>query len=193
MDTPFSRAEVTVYSPLLGSALRQPLKAGTISIGRASECTIPIKDRYLSRRHAEIVSAQNGSWLLKDLGSANGTYLNGERVERDTTLREGDRIRLGDTEIVFSSPEPTTDRFFAVAGTAVRPSIAIPIRDIDKAPESVDVARLQTLNALASELIEDRPLHELFGYIVDRIMQHLRPSRAAIALLGEDGRSFSQD
>ncbi|HEX7421800.1 MAG TPA: GAF domain-containing SpoIIE family protein phosphatase, partial [Thermoanaerobaculia bacterium] len=51
--------------------------------------------------------------------------------------------------------------------------------------------RLQTLNALARELIEDRPLYELFGFIVDRVMEHLRPSRAAVALLGEDGKTFS--
>ena len=66
------RAEITVYSPLI-SPFRQPLIGAAVSIGRSSECTIPIKDRYLSRRHAEIV-AKDGEWTLKDLGSANGTY-----------------------------------------------------------------------------------------------------------------------
>ena len=64
------RAEVTVYSPLF-SPFRQQLHGSAGSIGRASDCSIPVKDRYLSRKHAEIV-ADHGSWILKDCGSANG-------------------------------------------------------------------------------------------------------------------------
>lgn len=191
METALPRAEVTISSPLF-SSFRQPLVTANVSIGRASECVIPIKDRYLSRLHAELV-AVGSAWVLKDLGSANGTYLNGNRVEQDMPLKSGDRIRMGDTEIVFETPEHNTDRFLAVAVTAERPSIAIAIHDIDKAPlESADVARLQTLNTLARDLIEDRPMNELFGFIVDRVMEHLKPSRAAIALLADDGKSFSQ-
>lgn len=189
-STVVSRAEVTVYSPLF-SPFRQPLEGDAISIGRASDCTIPIKDRYLSRKHAEIVAVPNG-WMLKDLGSANGTYLNGTRVERDEILKTGDRIRLGDTEIVFETSDRSTDRFIAVGDAAASPTIAIPIHDISDRPEAQDVARLQTLTLLARELIEDRPMDELFGFIVDRIMEHLHPSRAAIALLAPDGRSFTK-
>ncbi|HYK05687.1 MAG TPA: SpoIIE family protein phosphatase [Thermoanaerobaculia bacterium] len=191
MESPTPRAEVTVYSPLF-SPFRQPLIGEAISIGRASDCSIPIKDRYLSRKHAEIIAAGN-AWILKDLGSANGTYLNGSRVERDEQLKTGDRIRLGDTEIVFETSDRSTDRFIAVAdNTNASPTIAIPVHDISDAPESQDVARLHTLTQLARELIEDRPMDELFGFIVDRVMEHLHPSRAAIALLGHDGRSFTK-
>lgn len=191
MDSVTPRAEVTVYSPLF-SPFRQPLQGPAVSIGRASDCSIPIKDRYLSRKHAEIIASGN-AWILKDLGSANGTYLNGTRVERDEQLKTGDRIRLGDTEIVFEAAERSTDRFIAVAdtGTGASPTIAIAVHDItDK--EEQDVARLRTLTLLARELIEDRPMDELFGFIVDRVMEHLHPSRAAIALLGIDGRSFTK-
>ncbi len=190
MESPTPRAEVTVYSPLF-SPFRQPLQGPAVSIGRASDCSIPIKDRYLSRKHAEII-ANGNSWILKDLGSANGTYLNGSRVERDEQLKTGDRIRLGDTEIVFETSERSTDRFIAVAESAISATIAIPVHDIGDKPEEQDVARLQTLTQLARELIEDRPMEELFGFIVDRVMEHLRPSRAAIALLGHDGRSFTK-
>ncbi|HYO75791.1 MAG TPA: SpoIIE family protein phosphatase [Thermoanaerobaculia bacterium] len=178
MEPVTPRAEVTVYSPLF-SPFRQPLVGDAISIGRASDCSIPIKDRYLSRKHAEII--------------ANGTYLNGTRVERDELLKTGDRIRLGDTEIVFETSERNTDRFIAVAEhSGASPTIAIPVNDISDDPESQDVARLHTLTLLARELIEDRPMEELFGFIVDRVMEHLHPSRAAIALLGPDGRSFTK-
>lgn len=188
MDSATPRAEVTVYSPLF-SPFRHPLDGASVSIGRASDCSIPIKDRYLSRKHAEMIPTGK-SWILRDLGSANGTYLNGNRVEHERELNTGDRIRLGDTEIVFETAE-RTDRFVAV-DVVSSPTISIPVHDISDEPESQDVARLQTLTLLARELIEDRPMEELFGFIVDRVMQHLQPSRAAIALLAEDGRSFTK-
>src|SRR5882672_702179 len=145
MEAVAPRAEVTVYSPLF-SPFRQQLQGESVSIGRASECSIPIKDRYLSRRHAEIVQT-NGSWVLKDLGSANGTYLNGARVEHDLPLRTGDRIRLGDTEIVFESSEHNTDKLMAVSDTRASATIAIPIHEIDEGPAAAhDIAKLQTLN-----------------------------------------------
>src|ERR1700746_2377894 len=112
MERSAPRAEVTVYSPLF-SPFRHPLQGGAVSIGRASDCTLPIKDRYLSRKHAEIVAVA-GAWVLKDCGSANGTYLNGVRVESDRPLKTGDRIRLGDTEIVFEAGAGSTDKYLAV-------------------------------------------------------------------------------
>ena len=191
METVPPRAEVTVYSPLF-SPFRQPLDGAAVSIGRASDCSIPIKDRYLSRKHAEIIQVGTG-WMLKDLGSANGTYLNGSRVERNELLKTGDRIRLGDTELVFETSGASTDRFVAVrTDESPAPTIAIPVKEISDRPEEQDVARLQTLTLLARELIEDRPMDELFGFITERIMAHLHPSRVAIALLGSDGRSFTK-
>ena len=182
------RAEVTVYSPLF-SPFRQQLQGSPVSIGRASDCSIPIKDRYLSRRHAEI-HANDGHWVLKDLGSANGTYLNGSRVERDQRLHAGDRIRLGDTEIVFETTEHNTDRFLAVADTAASTTISIPVHDSEIRVDTGDLSKLKTLNQLARELLEDRPMDQLFGFITERVLEHTQASRAAIGLLGPDGESF---
>jgi sigma-B regulation protein RsbU (phosphoserine phosphatase) len=189
MTTAAPRAEVTIYTPL-ATPIRQQLEVATISIGRASDCTIPIKDRYLSRRHAEIAPI-NGSWMLKDCGSANGTFLNGLRVDRDRPLHTGDRIRLGDTEILFESAEHITDRFLSVADTTSKTTIAIPMRDIeDKRYDTGDPAKLKTLSQLAAELLEDQPLDELFGFISDRVLLHTKASRVAIGLLRADGKSF---
>src|SRR5256885_415875 len=188
MTSPTPRAEVTVYSPLF-SPFRQQLQGPTISIGRASDCSIPIKDRYLSRKHAEIISS-DGHWILKDLGSANGTYLNGSRVERDQRLQAGDRIRLGDTEIVFETSEHNTDRFLAVADTAASTTISIPVQDSEIRVDTGDPSKLKTLNQLARELLEDRPMDQLFGFITERVLEHTQASRAAIGLLGGDGEPF---
>ena len=183
------RAEVTIYSPL-ASPIHQPLEVTPVSIGRSSECTIPIKDRFLSRRHAEIVTV-NGNWMLKDCGSANGTFLNGMRVDRDRQLHTGDRIRLGDTEIVFESAEHITDKLLAIADTTAKTTIAIPVRDIDEVRyDTGDPAKLKTLSQLAAELLEDQPLDQLFGFITERVLLHTKASRVAIGLLRADGKSF---
>lgn len=190
-------AEVTVFTPLL-TPMRYKLGGGVQTIGRSADCSIPIRDRYLSRRHAELHAAQNGGWIVRDLGSANGTYVNGHRLARDYLLRSGDRIRLGDTEIVYQV-DHTTDRLLAVGESKVSAKIAIPVNEIEKtdriektttlSPAAIE--RLRILNALAGELIEDRPLDQLFGFIVERVMEHLRPSRTAIGLLADNGTSFA--
>ncbi|MEO8216311.1 MAG: SpoIIE family protein phosphatase [Acidobacteriota bacterium] len=184
-------AELTVFCPLVSPA-RHVLPHENITLGRAAECTIPIKDRYLSRKHAELVPG-DGNWVLKDCGSANGTYLNGVRLDRESALKSGDRIKMGDTELVFQT-EVSTDRLVSVPDSRVSATISIPIHEImNQAPEpsGKSLERLRILNALAIELIEDHPLDELFGFILDRVMEHLKPSRAAIGVLAENSISFA--
>ena len=70
--------------------------AGTLRIGRAGDCEIRISDTYASQEHAKI-SQRNGTWIVEDLGSTNGTYLNQRKVTAPTELAPGDRIRIGNT------------------------------------------------------------------------------------------------
>ena len=70
-----------------------------VTIGRSGECEIRISDLNASRRHAELRKDGDGYWIV-DLGSMNGTLVNGRRVDRER-LEDGDRITLGSTEIVF--------------------------------------------------------------------------------------------
>ena len=72
-------------------------------IGRSAD-QIHLSDHTASRRHAEI-RPNNGSWLLLDLNSSNGTYLNGQRVVSPTLLRHGDQIKVGSTLLVFTGQE----------------------------------------------------------------------------------------
>jgi FHA domain len=69
---------------------------GTIQIGRAPSCQIRLDDSYISQLHAKI-SERNGSWVVEDLGSTNGTYLNQRKLSVPTELSPGDRIRVGKT------------------------------------------------------------------------------------------------
>jgi FHA domain len=70
--------------------------AGTLQIGRGSSCQIQPNDTYVSQVHAKI-SDRNGSWVVEDMGSTNGTYLNQRKVTVPTELSPGDRIRIGKT------------------------------------------------------------------------------------------------
>jgi hypothetical protein len=74
-----------------------------LSIGRSRESDIFLEDLAVSRLHASIVNMGNGSYALKDEGSANGTKVNGQLVNKFQTypLQEGDRIQLGQTVLIF--------------------------------------------------------------------------------------------
>ena len=67
-------------------------------IGRSSSCDIHVPDSEMSRRHAE-VSSHNGGVVVRDLGSTNGTSVNGSMISAPTTLAAGDVIAAGTTEI----------------------------------------------------------------------------------------------
>ena len=69
---------------------------GTLQIGRAPTCQIRLDDNYISQLHAKI-SDRNGAWVVEDLGSTNGTYLNQRKVTAPTEISAGDRIRVGKT------------------------------------------------------------------------------------------------
>jgi phosphoserine phosphatase RsbU/P len=77
-----------------------PLGRLRITIGRSARNDLCIPDPFASRVHAE-VRREGDVYVLQDLGSANGTLFNGERVERPITLAPGDRIQIGETEIEF--------------------------------------------------------------------------------------------
>ncbi len=150
-----------------------------ITMGRSSDCVVPIENRFLSRKHAEIV-AQDGGWVLRDNGSVNGTFLNGARVQAPVKVGPGDHIRMGDAEVVIGTGLPDT----AVADD-VMPVTQFFLREGD-VRESADRSRI--IHRLALELIADRPMPELFDFVLDRVVDLMHPSRAALALLGEDGR-----
>ncbi|HEV2801451.1 MAG TPA: SpoIIE family protein phosphatase [Pyrinomonadaceae bacterium] len=77
-----------------------PLGRLRITIGRSARNDVCIPDPFASRVHAE-VRREGDAYVLQDLGSANGTLYNGERVEQALMLTPGGRIQIGETEIVF--------------------------------------------------------------------------------------------
>ena len=74
---------------------------GTVNIGRSQDNQIVLKDPTISRHHAW-VKAEGDAFLVFDVGSANGTFVNDERVEAPRELQSGDSVRFGDAEFVFT-------------------------------------------------------------------------------------------
>src|SRR5258708_10674565 len=103
--------QLTLYQPNFAPQ-HMAVTVETITLGRADDCTIPIRDRFLSRHHAEIVWVDE-NWLIRDRGSVNGTLLNGERISQPMQLRPGDRIALGDTQVVVEGHD-SESRLLAV-------------------------------------------------------------------------------
>ncbi|WP_026551265.1 DUF3662 and FHA domain-containing protein [Arthrobacter sp. H20] len=79
---------------------RYSLNAGSIILGRSSEADILVDDTGVSRKHLEI-RIQNGTTKAVDLGSTNGSYVNGQRVQSETGLTDGSIITMGRTRITF--------------------------------------------------------------------------------------------
>lgn len=68
-------------------------------VGRDPDCDVPLENRSVSRRHALLEKTTDG-WSLRDLGSANGTFLGGDRVT-EVPLSKGAALRFGDVEALF--------------------------------------------------------------------------------------------
>lgn len=117
---------------------RWALAAAVTTIGRAEDSDIRLEGREVSRRHAQI-RHDGAQYLLVDLGSKNGTLVNGVRVDRATVLRDGDELRIApdhclrfmDAEATLPSadrpPRLTVDpgtRSVSVAGRLIEPPLA---------------------------------------------------------------------
>lgn len=83
---------VVTEGPLRGTTL--PLGTSAVLIGRAPSCTLVLDDDYSSSRHARVF-AEGDQWLVEDMGSTNGTYLDDERVTAPLPVRPGAQIRIG--------------------------------------------------------------------------------------------------
>jgi len=81
------------------------IKRQKLLIGRAEECDVRPLSEEVSRRHCEIVHG-SGEVTVEDLGSRNGTFVNGRKIEVKTTLADGDILRIGSLELKFAAGTP---------------------------------------------------------------------------------------
>ncbi|MGD0991790.1 MAG: FHA domain-containing protein [Gemmatimonadales bacterium] len=104
------------------------IKVPIVNIGRADYCDLVIPDDSVSSQHAKL-TRREGIWVLTDLGSTNGTLVDGEKVEGEVPLAPGAFVRFGDVQLVF---EPTDDAADMNAPKATRTISAVKLQDLKK-------------------------------------------------------------
>jgi hypothetical protein len=92
---------VVVHSAVLEEGDEFELEASALTIGRAGQNDVSIDgDEFASARHVRIEPRRDGVWV-QDLGSTNGTHVNGVRIDRPRKLVTGDVVRVGETELRY--------------------------------------------------------------------------------------------
>ena len=94
---------VVLASPTLDEGDEIPLDTQSITLGRGVTNDVPLpKDEYASTRHARVEPRRDGIWV-EDIGSTNGTFVNGIRLTRERRLAPGDVVRIGETDLRFET------------------------------------------------------------------------------------------
>ena len=180
--------------------IRGPDKGRTLSlpereniIGRQSGAT-ELSDTTVSRQHARLMP-KDGQWLLDDLGSANGTYLNGMRLTKPTAVKRGDQIRCGSTLLIFAGREPDAASVdLDENGRLVDAAIVATI------PSNEDSVIIPTPEAGAQAIENLRILYDFIGEVssilnadlllqrvLDRVFDVLHADRGYVMLIDDQG------
>ncbi len=94
---------VVLKSPALEEGEEWELDSAPLTLGRGSQNDVPLdRDEYASSRHAKVEPRRDGVWV-EDIGSTNGTYLNGIRLKHPKRLTPGDVVRVGETELRYET------------------------------------------------------------------------------------------
>ncbi|NYI71230.1 hypothetical protein GGQ54_001790 [Naumannella cuiyingiana] len=85
------------------AGIEADLAGGVVRIGRSSDCQLILDDDYVSTRHGQVTVRPDGIIVAEDLGSTNGTYVNGQRITQPTQLTPADTLRIGRTQLKLDS------------------------------------------------------------------------------------------
>ena len=200
-----------------GRTFQRALDKDIITVGRSSKNDVNLSfDLSLSRFHAEIIR-QGDRFLVRDVGSRNGTSVNGRQVEQPIELQIGDKITLGETTITFGDEKPPQVVLDDTPVSKETTTYAIPVEEIitksqpgaafvaDGASIPRDAAmtlgaapiadgRMMTIvNRATMELINHRPYEELLSVIMDLVFEAIPAERGFLMLLeGEEKRMVSK-
>ncbi len=125
-DEPQALAKITWHDQATGELHCYVLLEGaTASIGRSRNNDICVAERHVSRRHA-VITYRSGIFMIADLGSANGTFVNDQRIDSPYPLASGDVIRLFVPELLFSAMVTAEEQQHATrSGMLIRPPHAL--------------------------------------------------------------------
>jgi phosphoserine phosphatase RsbU/P len=182
-----------------GKSITFPLDRDRIGLGRsnANELCYP-DDQGLSRQHLKFVR-ESGGWRVEDLGSKNGTLLNGQKLEGTAPFRPGDRVSAGHLIIEFAEsavaepPEPvmfveaetfSTTSTTVVANLENAEKVLSPLQqDVTATRAMPGTPQMRALIKAGRELAGHRPLDELFPLIMDLTMDAVGAARGVLMTL----------
>jgi serine phosphatase RsbU (regulator of sigma subunit) len=179
--------------PAHGDPFEHQLEGESVVVGRSSSADLALADRFLSRRHARLFS-EGESWFAEDLGSRNGTLVNGTAIQEPTRLQPGDELRLsgsvisiltedGKAKSTTASSDLGTHTVFRKATELIESQSSSATAGL-QAPEEVrrQTERLKMLNDVHRALARSIDLSELLQMILVRAFEHLEPEEGAIFL-----------
>jgi len=175
---------------------RFELPDNTALVGRESR-QLPLSDNTVSRRHCELIPGETGEWVLRDLGSSNGSYINGMRIVGRHPLKLGDQIRVGRTLMVFGSQPGVS----AASGGNVRLAgeesgmdsaimHALPASDDSMVlavpePAAAAMSNLKILYQLGAILGSSFDTQQVLEVVMDLVFEHVKADRGIILLIDE--------
>ncbi len=168
------------------------------TLGRHPNNSIQLLDRIVSKEHARITRGPNGTHVIRDAGSLNGTWINGQRVE-EHTFKDGDQLQLGNSVLRYQAdpaalaaaqPKKVTMTPGGVQ-SEIRSSVRVssqflPASQItDPNVLRADYEKLRIAHELSQKLAIDSDLDRLLQKVVDETFALIRADRAVILLLDD--------
>jgi serine phosphatase RsbU (regulator of sigma subunit) len=181
--------------PAEGDPFDHALEADSVVIGRSSRCDLAVADRCLSRQHVRLFKSDD-EWLVEDMGSRNGTRLNGTMISGPTPINPGDVIDASMSRITFggggAQPQPDSHAESRTIFRDANEIISDSKRDfapptdsgIEDLRQSAD--QLKVLYDVHHALDRATSAEELLDHVLDPVFVHLRPQHGAI-FLKDDG------
>jgi len=170
-----------------------------VTIGRAGECDLVVNDSFLSRSHVRVYT-EGESLMVEDLGSANGTLLNGSKISQATEVTHGDVLLISGTHVSITHAVDLSDPSSAPTEAPAGVTVLRPLSELlPQGPEQEAAARedddalgryadrLKLLNEVHRALGMSAELDELLELVLDGAFEHLGPEQAIILLVDEDG------
>lgn len=169
-----------------------------ISLGRAEDNDISLKDPFCSSHHAFIYPSGT-NFIIQNNKSKNGTFLNGKRIESESTLKKGDEILIGSTRIIFDkelatnvevtdapSPSSNINTIMNVEEILSKPDLHTTIKATAQ-PLDFDQIRSEhksysVISEVSKALVLHMPLSELLEHIMNLICQHVPMDRGILML-----------
>lgn len=172
-----------IEGPDLGGVFPLPTDEPQL-IGRSSEA-LPLSDRTISRRHAEL-TPDSGKWYLRDLSSANGTFLNGRLLSQRVALRIGDEVGCGATLFRITEKASVFDDSFS--GDVNLDTSAESI--VVTSPHSLEAARnhLRMVHRLTAATAGSFDITAILRHLVAILVDELKPDRCVGVLFDDDNK-----